>query len=96
MFENLIWGLVEYYAHKYLRNFSTEVKEVDWWNGKVAMDNVELNAKEIAELNLPIRVKSGYIYKISIEIPWKRILSDPVRVYVEGIEVRQTKKHIYL
>ena len=45
MFEKLIWGIVEYYAHKYVRGFHHEAMKIDLWNGKMVMENVELNTK---------------------------------------------------
>ncbi|XP_023227700.1 vacuolar protein sorting-associated protein 13A-like [Centruroides sculpturatus] len=37
------------------------------------------------ELDLPIEVKVGSIGKISIDIPWMTLYSDPVLVHIEDI-----------
>ena len=87
MFENVVWGIVKYYAHKYVKGIKPEELRISLWQGHATMHNVELNTDELESLNLPLHVKRGFIRELCIRIPWTAILSDSVQVDVTGLVV---------
>ena len=71
---------------------SDEEVQIDNWNGKVEKDNVKVKKTALSGLfaaafGTPVQVVQGYIKKIKIDIPWNKILSDPVEVWVDDLHV---------
>eukprot|EP01096_Ripella_sp_DP13-Kostka_P016434 TRINITY_DN8004_c0_g3_i1.p1 TRINITY_DN8004_c0_g3~~TRINITY_DN8004_c0_g3_i1.p1 ORF type:complete len:607 (+),score=217.93 TRINITY_DN8004_c0_g3_i1:24-1844(+) len=93
MFKNVIWNLVEYYAHKYVNGFRPEDLRVSLWQGHVSMNNIELNTEELQSLNLPVNIKRGFIKELSVNFPWTSLLSDSIVAEVNGITLELYPNH---
>ena len=40
------------------------------WSGKIVLNQVQLNRKAVAKLNLPVAVEHGFIETLEVIIPW--------------------------
>ena len=53
--------------------------------GAVELEKLPLKKDALKKLNLPIEVKSGFIGKLRIEIPFRRLKSQPWVVQVDQL-----------
>ena len=53
--------------------------------GAVELEKLPLKKDALKKLNLPIEVKSGFIGKLKIEIPFRRLKSQPWVVQVDQL-----------
>ena len=55
------------------------------------LQNVELNFNSIEEdlgIRLPVSVKSAFARSLRIVIPWTSLLSLPIGVYIENLDIQ--------
>ena len=55
------------------------------------LQNVELNFSSIEEdlgIHLPVSVKSAFARSLRIVIPWTSLLSLPIGVYIENLDIQ--------
>ncbi|XP_077302504.1 intermembrane lipid transfer protein VPS13B-like [Arctopsyche grandis] len=75
------------YVEKYIKDFKTEDTQVSLWGGSVSLHNLELRPDIIQqELNLPFTLSSGHIHELLIQVPWMKIVSEPIVVTINTIE----------
>ena len=43
MFEQLVWSLIEQYAQRFLKDFSPGDQQIDLWNGRLVLEDLELD-----------------------------------------------------
>jgi vacuolar protein sorting-associated protein 13A/C len=85
MFESLVSGLLQKYLGKYVKNFNTKDLDIALFSGKVVLKNLELRADALDELDLPLRVRSGFLGDLTLDIPFSSLGSQPVVVSIDRI-----------
>lgn len=55
------------------------------WAGNVTLTDVLLRREACYALGLPVNIKSGSIARISVQIPWNRLGSEPASITLEGV-----------
>ncbi|EEC00486.1 vacuolar protein-sorting protein, putative, partial [Ixodes scapularis] len=85
MFEGVVAYLLNKYLGKYIKDLDSENLNVGIFNGTVQLTDLKLKAEALYELELPIEVKAGCIGKVSVDIPWLSLSSEPVLVHVEDV-----------
>lgn len=63
------------------------------------LQNVELNLSSIEEdlgVNIPFVIKSSFAKSLKIVIPWTSLLSLPIGVYIESLDVELIDKVIFV
>lgn len=85
MFEGVVAHLLNKYLGKYIKDLDSENLNVGIFNGTVQLTDLKLKAEALYELELPIEVKAGCIGKVSVDIPWLSLSSEPVLVHVEDV-----------
>ncbi|KAG1650405.1 Vacuolar protein sorting-associated protein 13C [Nymphon striatum] len=85
MFEGVVASILNKYLGKYVQNLDTENLNLGIFSGTVELTELKLKPEALYELNLPIEVKAGTIGKISLDIPWTSLYSEPVIVNVEDV-----------
>eukprot|EP00762_Andalucia_godoyi_P006927 ANDGO_08318.mRNA.1 hypothetical protein ACA1_324050 len=82
----------------YTTNLSASDLRLSLSGGLVSLREVSLNAENISSL-LPIggvRLVSGSISFLSLMIPWSSLLSDSIKIVIEGLEMRiAVDEHVY-
>ena len=60
--------------------------QVSLWQGGATFNNVNLNLEAIEEeLQLPLHLISGHIHELKISVPWTKLTSEPIVVYINTI-----------
>lgn len=83
---------------KYVRNLDAQSLNVAVWSGKIELQNLELDcdavnaaldrqAAEAPNLAVPLRVVNGRFQSLQVDVPWRRITSDPVVMRAHGLYV---------
>ena len=58
------------------------------WSGGVEMRNVAVRADLLTRLGLALRVREGLVRRLKIEVPWKNLWREPVKIVLDGVVVR--------
>jgi len=92
MFEKFFRDLIVSSLGDYIEDFTEDDVTIDNWNGVVVKHNcvvkpTALRSLMIKLLGAPINVKTGYVQKITINVPWSEILSKPVEIFIEEVHV---------
>ena len=74
--KNLIVGALE----TYIEDFTANDIEMDSWFGKISKENVKFKHNAFEGLfrflcGSPVTIVQGYVKKLSIDVPWSKILS---------------------
>ncbi|XP_064550817.1 intermembrane lipid transfer protein VPS13B isoform X2 [Drosophila montana] len=84
--ESYITPILLNYVAKYV-NIRDEDAQVSLWEGEVSFQNLDLRLDVLEEeMNLPIELVSGHIHELSIQVPWTKLTSEPVRIEINTIE----------
>ncbi|XP_017847869.1 vacuolar protein sorting-associated protein 13B isoform X2 [Drosophila busckii] len=85
--ESYITPILLNYVAKYVKDLRDEDAQVSLWEGEVTFQNLDLRLDVLQEeLNLPIELLSGHIHELSIQVPWTKLMSEPVRIVINTIE----------
>ncbi|XP_030238680.1 vacuolar protein sorting-associated protein 13B isoform X2 [Drosophila navojoa] len=85
--ESYITPILLNYVAKYVKNIRDEDAQVSLWEGEASFHNLDLRLDVLEEeLNLPIELVSGHIHELSIQVPWTKLTSEPVRIEINTIE----------
>ncbi|XP_017041700.1 vacuolar protein sorting-associated protein 13B isoform X2 [Drosophila ficusphila] len=85
--ESYITPILLSYVAKYVKNFRDEDAQVSLWEGEVTFQNLDLRLEVLEEeLNLPVELVSGHIHELSIQVPWTKLMSEPVKIVINTIE----------
>lgn len=78
--------LLEHVA-KYVKNFRPEDAQLSLWEGEVTLLNLDLELDVLEdELKLPIDLVSGHVHELTIQVPWTKLTSEPIRIIIDTIE----------
>ncbi|KOB66510.1 putative vacuolar protein sorting-associated protein, partial [Operophtera brumata] len=85
MFEGAVAGILNRLLGKYVQDLDTENLNVGIFSGNVNLTDLKLKPEALYELDLPIDVKIGTIGRISFQIPWTGLYTQPVIVNIEDV-----------
>ena len=85
MLEGLVAGLLNRFLGMYVKNFDPKQLKWEVWNGKVRLDNLELQREALDQLKLPINVIKGHLGHLVLHIPWKTLASEQVKINIEDV-----------
>ncbi|XP_067382192.1 intermembrane lipid transfer protein VPS13D isoform X3 [Channa argus] len=77
MLEGLAAWVLNTYLGKYVSNLNTDQLSIALLKGAVELENLPLRKDALREFDLPFEVKTGFIGKITLQIPFYRPHSDP-------------------
>lgn len=85
--ESYVTPILLDYVAKYVKNFRDEDAQISLWEGEATFQNLDLRLDVLEdELNLPVELVSGHIHELSIQVPWTKLTSEPVRIVINTIE----------
>ncbi|XP_043215701.1 vacuolar protein sorting-associated protein 13D-like [Amphibalanus amphitrite] len=87
MLESLAAWVLNNYLGQYLENLNTDQLSVGLLQGAVEMENVPLRKDALSSLDLPVRVTAGFVGKIRLSIPVRRLSSEPWSISIEQLYV---------
>ncbi|XP_075990406.1 vacuolar protein sorting 13B isoform X2 [Anticarsia gemmatalis] len=85
--ESYVTPILLSYVDKYVRDFKPADAQVSLWGGGVALHNLVLKPDVLQqEVSLPFTLVSGRIHELLIQVPWTKIMSEPIVVTIDTIE----------
>ncbi|XP_068617900.1 intermembrane lipid transfer protein VPS13B isoform X2 [Battus philenor] len=85
--ESYITPILLSYVDKYVKDFKPADAQVSLWGGGVALHNLVLKADVLQqEVSLPFTLVSGRIHELLIQVPWTKIMSEPIIITIDTIE----------
>ncbi|RVE51489.1 hypothetical protein evm_003890 [Chilo suppressalis] len=85
--ESYVTPILLSYVDKYVRDFKPADAQVSLWGGGVALHNLVLKADVLQqEVSLPFTLVSGRIHELLIQVPWTKIMSEPIVITIDTIE----------
>ncbi|KAG8467624.1 hypothetical protein KFE25_006676 [Diacronema lutheri] len=90
--ERLIADLLAKYLGAYIRDFAHQRLKVGVWSGHLQLEAFEITPDALEMLGLPLVVARSRIGRLSLHVPWSRLLSEPVRLVVEDIDIELRPK----
>jgi len=92
MFEKLFKDLIVGALGSYVEDFTEQDIQIDNWKGEILKENMIMKKDALQSLmgaliGAPVKVVTGFIRNIRINVPWSEILSKPCEVYLDDIHV---------
>ena len=87
VFESYVADLLNKYIGEYVKNLDASQLQIGIWGGNVVLTDLELKDSSLDELDLPIKVVSGFLGKLTLQIPWKNLYTEPTHVKVEDLHL---------
>ncbi|VVC87786.1 unnamed protein product [Leptidea sinapis] len=86
--ESYVTPILLSYVDKYVRDFKPADAQVSLWAGGVTLHNLVLKADVLQqEVSIPFTLVSGRIHELLIQVPWTKIMSEPIVVTINTIEL---------
>ncbi|XP_059165407.1 intermembrane lipid transfer protein VPS13D-like [Physella acuta] len=85
MLEGLAAWVLNTYVGEYVENLNTAQLSIALLQGAVELENLPLKKDALKSLDIPIEVKSGFIGKITLHIPLRRLRSEPWVISIEKL-----------
>ncbi|KAF9624988.1 hypothetical protein IFM89_016808 [Coptis chinensis] len=85
MLEDQVANLLQRYLGNYVKGLNKEALKISVWQGDVELTNMQLKPEALNALNLPVKVKAGFLGSVRLKVPWSRLGQEPVLVYLDRI-----------
>ncbi|KAH9492085.1 Vacuolar protein sorting-associated protein 13D [Bulinus truncatus] len=85
MLEGFAAWVLNTYVGEYVENLNTAQLSIALLKGAVELENLPLKKDALKSLDIPIEVKSGFIGKITLHIPLRKLNSEPWVISIEKL-----------
>ncbi|XP_071446252.1 intermembrane lipid transfer protein VPS13D-like [Hetaerina americana] len=83
--EGLVAWVLNNYLGKYVENLNTDQLSIALLQGEVELENLPLKKDALRQLGLPIQVRAGFVGKVKLQIPVRKIRSAPWVILIEQL-----------
>ncbi|XP_030044282.1 intermembrane lipid transfer protein VPS13C [Microcaecilia unicolor] len=87
MLESVVADLLNRFLGDYVENLDRSQLKLGIWGGNVALENLQIKENALSELDVPVRVKTGQVDKLTLKIPWKNLYGEAVVATLEGLYI---------
>eukprot|EP00759_Apiculatamorpha_spiralis_P039869 PhF_6_TR38648/c0_g1_i1/m.57726/K19525/VPS13A_C; vacuolar protein sorting-associated protein 13A/C len=87
MLEKFVASLVTTYLGRYVNNIDKDTLRLSLWQGHAELSNLVLRTSALDELNLPVTIARGHIGSIKLNIPWRKLAYESIRISIEDVYV---------
>ncbi|CDW52391.1 Vacuolar protein sorting associated protein 13A [Trichuris trichiura] len=87
VFETVVATILNKALGSYVENLDASQMNLGIWGGNVVLNNLNLKDTALDDLDLPVKLKSGFLEKLSLKIPWKNLYTEAVVAEVQGLYV---------
>ncbi|KAG6968387.1 hypothetical protein JG688_00005846 [Phytophthora aleatoria] len=85
MFEKVVESVLEEYVSEWVEGLDSEKMKVALFAGKVEFRDLRMRGAALDKFQLPMKMKSGSVGKLSIKVPWKKLTSQAVKIKIEDV-----------
>lgn len=90
--ESVVLQLLQGYVGQFVKDIQKEQFKITPWKEEVLLENVELNFEAFDYLQLPFALKQGRVGRLSIKIPWKKLVWDPIILILEDVYISASQR----
>ncbi|XGW23678.1 hypothetical protein V3C99_005698 [Haemonchus contortus] len=87
VFESLVADLLNRFLGDFVDNLDASQLNIGIWGGDVKLENLEIKETALDDLDLPIKLKFGYLSTLILKIPWKNLYNEPVIANIDGLHL---------
>eukprot|EP00667_Euglena_gracilis_P000164 EG_transcript_164 len=87
MLERYVAGVVAGYLGQYLQDVDAQAVQVSVWKGDVRLRNLHVREDALRAWASPAVVQRGFIGTLTVQIPWRRLTTESVRVQISQLLV---------
>uniref|UniRef100_A0A914PG75 Chorein N-terminal domain-containing protein n=1 Tax=Panagrolaimus davidi TaxID=227884 RepID=A0A914PG75_9BILA len=87
VFETLAADLLNSFLGDFVDNLDASQLNIGIWGGDVQLNNLEIKKSALDELDLPLKLKYGFLDKLVLKIPWKNLYTEPVLANIDGLYI---------
>ncbi|XP_074663009.1 intermembrane lipid transfer protein VPS13D-like [Tubulanus polymorphus] len=85
MLEGIAAWVLNTYIGEYLENLNTDQLSIGILQGALELENLPLKKSALNHLGLPLQVKSGYVGRITLKVPVRKIKSEPWVISLDNV-----------
>ncbi|TKR93503.1 hypothetical protein L596_007947 [Steinernema carpocapsae] len=85
VFESLVADLLNRFLGDFVDNLDASQLNIGIWGGDVKLTNLDVKETALDELDLPVKLKYGFLSNLVLKIPWKNLYTEPVIADIEGL-----------
>lgn len=85
VFESVVVDVLNRFLGDYVVNLDKSQLSLGIWGGAAAFKNLEIKENALSHLDVPFKIKVGYIGNLNLKIPWKNLYTQPVEAVLEDI-----------
>uniref|UniRef100_A0A915CSW2 Vacuolar protein sorting-associated protein 13A n=1 Tax=Ditylenchus dipsaci TaxID=166011 RepID=A0A915CSW2_9BILA len=87
VFESIVADVLNRFLGDFVENLDASKLNIGIWGGDVKLNNLEIKETALDDLDLPIKLKFGYLDSLVLKIPWKNLYTEPVLADIEGLNL---------
>eukprot|EP00227_Mantoniella_beaufortii_P009482 CAMPEP_0197592888 /NCGR_PEP_ID=MMETSP1326-20131121/16295_1 /TAXON_ID=1155430 /ORGANISM="Genus nov. species nov., Strain RCC2288" /LENGTH=245 /DNA_ID=CAMNT_0043158697 /DNA_START=83 /DNA_END=817 /DNA_ORIENTATION=- len=87
MFEGQLTSVLNRLLSAYVHGITAKDLSVGVFKGDVTLRNLRLKTEALNAMNLPFKVQSGVVGRLSLEVPWRNLGKQPVIVKIEELYI---------
>ncbi|KAK9827173.1 hypothetical protein WJX74_009221 [Apatococcus lobatus] len=87
MFEAQLAFYLNKYLGAYVYGVDAHSLKVSVFQGDVVLENLQLKPEALADLNLPVVVRSGLVGSLKLKVPWASLGKSPVLVEMDRVYI---------
>ncbi|MFH4979972.1 hypothetical protein AB6A40_006681 [Gnathostoma spinigerum] len=87
VFESVVAEVLNRFLGDFVDNLDSSQLNIGIWGGDVRLSDLEVKETALDDLDLPIKLKFGYLSKLVLKIPWKNLYAEPVTADIEGFHL---------
>ncbi|KAL8020031.1 putative vacuolar protein sorting-associated protein [Plasmopara halstedii] len=85
MFEKVIESVLEEYVSEWVEGLESEKMKVALFAGKVEFRDLRMRGAALNKFQLPMKMKSGSVGRLSIKVPWKKLTSQAITIKIDDV-----------
>ncbi|VDN11900.1 unnamed protein product [Dibothriocephalus latus] len=87
VFESLVADVINRFLGSYLEKLNASQLRLGLLSGNVVLENVAVRTTAFDDLSLPVRVLHGHIGRLTLQIPFKNLYTEPVIAELDGLHI---------
>ena len=85
MLEGAVAAVLQKALGAYLEGIDSASLRASVWDGDVVLRSLSLKTSALDALQLPVRVLGGSVGVVRVQVPWRKLRTDPIVINIEGL-----------
>ena len=85
MLEGAVAAVLQKALGAYLEGIDSASLRASVWDGDIVLREVSLRTSALEALQLPVRVLGGSVGAVRVQVPWRKLRTDPIVINIEGL-----------